>query len=147
MRKVNDDLYIGDVGDARIILQKPSASIIKSILSVSENHLPYLAMRRNPPAHIIIPIADDGSFPDFLLDVAIEFLEKCPKPVLIQCGAGISRSVTFATAWLWWNSWKARKATTIDECLKMTQSSVGFPDDMYEKLIKWAFLNFSLGLP
>ncbi len=107
MRRATDDIWIGDLNDAWKVLQKPKAQHIKSILSVCYTRLP---IKKGIP-RLIIPIEDGGEFDIRLFDAAIAFVDAAPKPCLVHCDAGVSRSTTFAAAYLWWKQW-----TTADSC-------------------------------
>jgi protein-tyrosine phosphatase len=108
MKQVYDNLYIGDVADADNP-KKHRQENIEYILNVSgsgpnrDSAPGYETVKNNTYIHI--PIADDGTNPDFLIQTVIETAEKLynqaveeEKSLIIHCAAGMSRSPAIASA-------------------------------------------------
>ena len=151
MRKATDDIWIGDLADAWKVLQKPKAQHIKSILSVCYTRLP---MKKGIP-RLIIPIEDSGDFDLRMFDAAIAFVDAAPKPCLVHCDAGVSRSTSFAAAYLWWkwnveHDWRKQLDTPweeVEEEMKMSliefielcKSPMAYPSPgVMNQLVEWA---------
>ena len=145
MRKATDDIWIGDLTDAWKVLQKPKAQHIKSILSVCYTRLP---MKKGIP-RLIIPIEDSGDFDLRMFDAAIAFVDAAPKPCLIHCDAGVSRSTTFAAAYLWWKAWTVADScgpmhetcnpATLVDVIDKCRSPIAYPSaGVFNQLVDWA---------
>lgn len=123
MRHPHPDIYVGDIDDAKDVLARPKGSHIKSILSILTDGMP---LSRKLP-HLIIPVDDDGNLiSPALIDLAVAFIKKAPKPVLVHCYAGANRSTLMAAAYVWTESWKSPAydggpGMNVDEAIKLCQ--------------------------
>lgn len=139
MRHPVPEMYVGDIDDAQSVLSRPKGSHIKSILSIITDPI---ATARNIP-HLIIPVDDDGNRigPD-LIDLAVAFIKKAPKPILVHCLAGANRSTLMAAAYVWSESWKPpfKNRMTVDEAILLCQHESWNPPapDIVALLKRWA---------
>jgi hypothetical protein len=142
MRHPVPELYVGDIEDAQEVLSRPKGSHIKSILSVTPTKLPTV---RNMP-RLILPVDDDGHRIDpALIDLAVAFIKKAPKPVLVHCDAGANRSTLMAAAYVWDESWKSPAydggpGMTVDKAIELCQHRSWNPPapDIIDLLKRWA---------
>lgn len=108
MKQVYDNLFVGDVNDADN-QAKQRKNDIEYILNLSgsgpdrDSAPGYETIKKTNYFHI--PIADDGSNPDFLIQEIIETAERLhlqakeeDSSLLIHCAMGSSRSVAVAAA-------------------------------------------------
>lgn len=108
MKQVYDNLYVGDVNDADNP-KKHRNNDIEYILNVSgsgperDSAPSYEIVKENNYIHI--PIADDGTNPDFLIRTIIETAQRLHNQameenssMLVHCAMGSSRSVSIAAA-------------------------------------------------
>jgi len=108
MKQVYDNLFVGDVSDADNDA-KQRRNDIEYILNLSgsgperDSAPGYETIKKTNYFHI--PIADDGSNPDFLIKTIVETAEKLHKQakeeevsMLVHCAMGSSRSVAVAAA-------------------------------------------------
>lgn len=108
MKQVYDNLFVGDVNDASN-KNKQRKNDIDYILNISGSG----PERKTAPDYetikeknyIHIPIADDGTNPDFLIKTIIETAQKIhrqaveeDKSMLVHCAMGSSRSVAIAAS-------------------------------------------------
>ena len=142
MRHPVPELYVGDIDNAKKVLARPKGSHIKSILSILTDGMP---LSRKLP-HLIIPVDDDGNLisPN-LIDLAIAFIKKAPKPVLVHCYAGANRSTLMAAAYIWSESWNSPTpdggpGMTVDEAILLCQHKSWNPPapDIVALLKRWA---------
>lgn len=102
MKQVYDNLYVGDINDADNS-SKHRKQGIDYIINLSGSGPGYETIKKQNYFHI--PIADDGSNSDFLIQTIIETVEKIHDQateedvsVLIHCAVGTSRSVAVSAA-------------------------------------------------
>lgn len=108
MKQVYDNLYVGDVNDADN-QRKQREENINYILNVSgsgpnQDSGPGYETIKNTN-YIHVPIADDGSNPDFMIRKVIELGQELhskaaeeDEGLLVHCAVGSSRSVSIAAA-------------------------------------------------
>jgi len=110
MDQVYDNLYVGDVNDADN-QKKQKTEDIEYILNLSgsgpdrDTAPGYETIKKTNYIHI--PIADDGSNPDYLIKTIIETAQDLHRQaieedvsLLVHCAMGSSRSVSIAAALL-----------------------------------------------
>lgn len=108
MKQVYDNLFVGDVSDADN-QGKQRKNSIDYILNVSgsgpgrDSAPGYETIKETNYFHI--PLADDGSNPDFLIKTVIETARKIYRQaqeedasLLVHCAVGTSRSVSIAAS-------------------------------------------------
>jgi len=106
MKQVYDNLFVGDVNDADNQSRQKEHDI-KYILNVSgsgrDSAPSYEVVKDNNYFHI--PIADDGTNPDFLIKTIIETAQTLHEQateedvsMLIHCATGSSRSASIAAS-------------------------------------------------
>lgn len=108
MKQVYDNLYVGDVNDADN-QNKIDDNDIQYILNFSgsgpgrDSAPSYQTIKENNYFHI--PIADDGTNPDFLIQTILETAKEIYRKareedcsMLVHCAIGSSRSVAVAAA-------------------------------------------------
>lgn len=140
MRKATKDVHIGDHSDGFDVLQNAKRSRIKSMLVVNYTNLP---IARGFPM-LRLAVEDSSDFGLWNFDIAVAFLHWAPKPALVICDAGVSRSATFAAVFIWWDDWRnaikeGRTGMTLVDALEMTKSEISYPSPgVFERAVEWA---------
>ncbi|EFJ34187.1 hypothetical protein SELMODRAFT_406660 [Selaginella moellendorffii] len=130
MKKVRDDLYLGDIGDALLFLSGTKAGVthVLSVLPLCPNHeskdfVPYGPLSdanaffrvsvelqnkcdfSGLPIRKVVPL-EDSADENLLerLEECLEFIDRGVKEgiVLVHCGGGFSRSPSIMIAYLMW---------------------------------------------
>lgn len=137
MKQVYDNLYVGDINDADN-QKKHRENDIEYILNLSgsgpgtDTAPAYEVMKKNNYLHM--PIADDGSNPDFLIQTIIETAQRLHKKaeeedhaLLVHCSVGSSRSVATAASLMSLEN-KKRVRENVNRIKKVRPSANPQPD-------------------